>query len=368
MTEATSENVLDFPCQACGASLRFEPGTTELRCQHCGAAQSIAENGNTIVEHDFQEGLARARMVAPGALAQHGREVQCQGCGARAVLTTQSDHCAFCGSPVVLDVREASALTIAPESLLPFALGPAAAREAFRKWVQTRWFAPNDLKRRAQTHGMDGVYLPYWTFDSFTTTRYVGQRGDYYYVTQHYKDAQGRSQTRQVRHTRWSSASGVVQVPFDDVLVAACTHLPQKFLESLEPWDLHGLQPFDPAYLSGFVTQGPNVDLERGFSRAQERMQPAIDVAIGRDIGGDVQRIHQRFIAHARTTFKHLLLPIWISAFRYHNKTYQIMINARTGEVCGQRPYSVAKIALASLAGLVLVAVIVYLVYAGQNR
>jgi hypothetical protein len=52
---------------------------------------------------------------------------------------------------------------------------------------------------------------------------------------------------------------------------------------------------------------------------------------------------------------KHILLPVWLSTFRYNNKVYQFLINARTGEVQGERPYSPAKITLAVVGGILLV-------------
>ena len=30
---------------------------------------------------------------------------------------------------------------------------------------------------------MNGVYVPFWTFDADTASRYTGQRGEYYYET-----------------------------------------------------------------------------------------------------------------------------------------------------------------------------------------
>ena len=44
-------------------------------------------------------------------------------------------------------------------------------------------------------------------------------------------------------------------------------------------------------------------------------------------------------------TFKHVLLPVWIAAYRFKGKVFQVLINARTGEVQGERPYSLWKIA-----------------------
>jgi len=54
-------------------------------------------------------------------------------------------------------------------------------------------------------------------------------------------------------------------------------------------------------------------------------------------------------------------LPIWISAYRYKEKVYRFLVNARTGEVQGERPWSWAKIALlvaAIIAGIGIAAII----------
>jgi len=64
-----------------------------------------------------------------------------------------------------------------------------------------------------------------------------------------------------------------------------------------------------------------------------------------RDIGGDHQRIHSLKTEFDKTTFKHILLPIWISSYRYHGKVYRFLVNGRTGEVQGERPMSWIKIA-----------------------
>jgi len=61
-------------------------------------------------------------------------------------------------------------------------------------------------------------------------------------------------------------------------------------------------------------------------------------------------------------TFKHILLPVWISAYRYRDKVYRFMVNARTGEVCGERPWSAWKIAGAVMLGLIVVAVIIWFI------
>jgi hypothetical protein len=155
-----------------------------------------------------------------------------------------------------------------------------------------------------------------------------------------------------VRRTRWHSVSGVVGNRFDDVLVLATRSLPYGLAEQLEPWNLKALVPYDDAYLQGFRVESYQVDLEAGFGIATNRMRPEIAQTVRRDIGGDHQRIGGMEVDYREITYKHILLPIWVSSYRHRDKVYRILVNAVTGEVQGERPYSVGKIVLAVLAGL----------------
>jgi hypothetical protein len=55
-----------------------------------------------------------------------------------------------------------------------------------------------------------------------------------------------------------------------------------------------------------------------------------------------------------------LLLPVWLAVYRYHDKTFRILVNARTGEVIGTRPYSWLKITALVISIASVVGVIVY--------
>jgi hypothetical protein len=142
---------------------------------------------------------------------------------------------------------------------------------------------------------------------------------------------------------------------FDDVLVLASRSLPAHHTEALEPWDLKNLEPYKDEYLSGFRAESYRVGLEPGFDRAKEIMAGVIDGDVRRDIGGDEQRVHSIRTQYNDVTFKHILLPIWISAYRWKEKVYRFVVNGRTGEVQGERPWSVVKILLAVLAALALI-------------
>lgn len=347
-----------FPCRQCGAKLEYQPGTTVQKCPYCGAENAIAPVAGEIRELDFlREAEAHEELVETIT-------VKCQACGAESTKppNVTAGRCPFCGADIV--ATAASTRQIKPKALLPFHVDRATARGAFQKWIRSLWFAPNALKRLArQDSPIDGMYCPYWTYDCDVTTDYTGLRGDDYWTTETYSTYEnGRhvTRTRQVRRTRWTPVSGSVFNQFDDVLVMASHSLPRKYAERLEPWDLQNLTPYQDDYLSGFRAESYQVDLRSGFEMAKEIMSSTIYATIRADIGGDHQQITSTHSSYRDITFKHILLPVWISAYRYRNKTYRFLVNARTGEVQGERPWSWIKITLAIIAALPFVAALVY--------
>ena len=358
------EKMRRFPCPGCGADLEFDPREGSLACPYCGRTEIIPVSAEQVQERSYEEYL-RPRSDQLTELAQNALEVKCQGCGATVTFTPPevAGECAFCGRQIVAQPKHADP-TVAPEGLLPFRIAKNQATDSIKKWIDSRWFAPNALKKFAYQETIGGVYLPYWTYDAHTLSYYRGQRGEHYYVTETYTetDAQGNSvtKTRQVQKTRWHPASGRVSRWFDDVLVTATKSVSQSRLRSLEPWDLPEMKPYDPAYLSGFKAQRYEVNLAQGFEEAKKIMAPVIDRDVRHDIGGDEQRVESISTSYSGITFKHLLLPVYIGAYLFNQKSYQVMVNARSGEVTGERPYSFWKITFFVLFLLAIIGLIIY--------
>lgn len=347
---AAPDKIHRYPCTSCGAILVYEPKDGFLSCPYCGHKEQIPESASQIEERSYEQYL-RPRAEQMEQIAAGALEVQCQSCGAMVTFTPPevARECDFCGAKIVAQPKSADPM-VAPEAVLPFRLTQKEASANLRQWLSSRWFAPNALKQFARPDAIHGVYLPFWTYDANTLSHYTGERGEHYYETETYyeNDAQGNqvSRTRQVRKTRWYSAAGSVTRWFDDLLVPATTSLSQKRLEALEPWDLPELKPYDPAYLSGYKAQRYQVDLGQGFERAKQIAAGVIEGDVRRDIGGDEQRVHNISTHYSGITFKHLLLPVYAGAYRFNQKVYQIVVNGRTGEIQGDRPYSFLKIAL----------------------
>jgi DNA-directed RNA polymerase subunit RPC12/RpoP len=361
-TEPTRSISNELACQGCGALLKFKPGTYDLVCEYCGAHNEIAkpEVAGQVQEINLDDFLAnnfKKEETVEVAV------VKCENCGATTTLSERisSDKCPFCASSLVVKSGTTASLH-KPQYVLPFGIDDKKATGNFKSWLRGLWFAPGDLKHYADSaNRLSGMYLPFWTFDCSTESSYTGQRGENYTVTESYtavENGRNVNRTRQVVKTRWYPASGRVRNTFDDVLIEATTSLRQDKLRALEPWDLNKLMPYNDGYLSGFRTETYSVDVKGGYQEAKQVMEPRIHATIREDIGGDQQMIQYVKTTYRNPTFKHILLPVWLSAYRYNNKVYQFLVNARSGEVQGERPYSAIKIALAVIAGLIIIGII----------
>ena len=347
-----------FPCERCGADLEFSIGEQSLQCPYCGAVKQIELPADApIVERDYLAMLARLESLRDQGhdedeQASNEHAIRCESCGGEVIFqgTLTSTHCPYCASPLQRDKIHDAPSRIPVDGILPFLVPEPSAAQALREWVRSLWWAPNEFLRQGANGKFNGVYLPYFTYDALTFTRYAGQRGDYYYVTV----GEGNNR-RTERRIRWSFTDGEFQRFFDDVLVIAARHQSEALVRSLEPWPLEKCIPFTQQVLAGFFARTYDVPLEDGFATARQRIESALTADVRQRIGGDVQNVSSQQTNYSALTCKHLLLPIWLLAYRYREKPYRVMINAVTGEVSGERPYSAIKIICAVLCGLAIV-------------
>ena len=354
-------------CPTCGSQVGYAPGTTSLRCQSCGGTVDIEAVDATIEEHDYDAWQARHGTVEVASLAEH--VLQCQNCGATTETKDIAGTCQFCsGTLIALGHPEG---LMRPEGVVPFGVDKRGAQDAFGKWVTSRWFAPTALKKVNSTEGLAGTYVPHWTYDAQTETDYRGQRGEYYYVTVTDRVPNGnggtKTVTRQERRTRWYPARGHVARFFDDVVVPASTRLDDDRLEKMGPWQLADAVPYQPEYLAGYAALRYDVDPDDGSAVARDKMRDVIRTDCKRDIGGDEQRVSSMDITYSQAMFKLLLMPLWIATYLYGGKTFQVMVNANTGEVVGERPYSWLKITAAVVVGLAVAILLIWVFGSGES-
>ena len=205
-----------YPCKQCGADLRFSPGQTVLKCEHCGFQQTIeaeAASGagpwdkpaktKAFQEHPLAKGLSND---LPATASAEVRATKCPNCGANVEFggASHATECPFCAGPIVIDTG--AERKIKPQAVIPFALDEKSAHKAMVAWLGRLWFAPNRLLEFTRAgRAMNGVYVPYWTFDADTQSQYTGAKGVHYYETRSVTvNVNGKNETRQeqVQKTR----------------------------------------------------------------------------------------------------------------------------------------------------------------------
>jgi len=342
----------------------FSPKDGEMKCNFCNTIDPIENSNKEIREHDYYDGLY-AEENQPQI--NEDKEISCLKCGGS--FTTKShiisSSCPYCNTPTVTKCTN----EITPESLLPFILTQKEAKERLHRWIGSLWFAPTVfIKYFKSNEELQGLYIPYWSYDSSTYSRYSGERGERYYVTVTQRViVNGKEEFREVQEPRinWIAVDGSVSLSFDDIIISGCETLPRDLLYSTSPWNIGGLVHFDQRYLSGFESEEYTTTLGRGFEYAKDEMERTIRNRIKSDIGGDEQRIHNVNTQYDDILYKNMLFPIWTATFKWKDKSYRYLINAQTGRVVGERPYSITKIAL--LVAIIL-SIIAAAIYYDQSR
>ena len=131
-----------------------------------------------------------------------------------------------------------------------------------------------------------------------------------------------------------------------------------RLADALAPWDLSVLSAYEPRFLAGFRAEGYTIPVETAYREARAVIDGVIESDVRRDIGGDQQQIERIETEVGALTFKHVLLPVWLAAYRYRGRSFRFVVNGRTGSVQGERPWSGPKIAaMIALAVLVAMAI-----------
>ncbi len=350
-------------CTNCGAELTYKPGTTAITCAYCGHHETILQD-----QDGFKELALKPYLDEMGAQS-HSEEIvmlHCKNCGANQHIEEhyKSLHCVYCTMPLIVEDAYKEDW-ILPGAVLPFQFDQKKSHQLFSKWVKGLWFAPNNLKKAAlDPQNTKGLYLPYWTFDAQLYANYTGQRGTYYYVSVPYTTTvNGKTVTRmrQQRRTRWTPVSGSVQGFVDDTLIKASHQRKNLIPKKISNWNLEALQPFNTGFLAGFVTEKYTIPLKDGHLASTKEAELIAKSWARRDIGGDTQRVQSIDMRLSDETFKHILLPVYVSAYRFHDKKYNFFINGQTGTISGSRPYSFWKIFFLVLCIVAVVLIIVWL-------
>lgn len=355
MEEEVKVNNDSYSCPECSAPMHFDPETTSLKCDYCGKIIKLQEE-STDEEFDFNDADDKSSNW------DSTHVVKCQACGAENVVSTKefSIICPFCGSNQVVDTDELAGLK--PNRVVPFKLTDKDAGSAYQKFVKKKLLCPGKVKKLAMDLKINGVYIPSWTYDTNTFSRYNGRLGEHYTVTV----GSGKNRRTEVR-TRYFRVSGTINKFFDDVVVNAGKSISQGELKNIEPYDTNNSNVYDDKYLAGFGAEHYSLPLKQGFNVAKEEMKGEIRSSILSRYTYDVVDYLNVDTAYSDITYKYVLLPTWIGLFNTTKKSYRFVVNGASGKVTGKYPKSAIRISILVLLIIMLaVAVIIFFLKYGE--
>ena len=175
------------------------------------------------------------------------------------------------------------------------------------------------------------------------------------------RDGKTVQEQQQVQKTRWYWTNGHHTGDYDDVLVYATRSIPTNISAESLSVRHEQLVPYQPQYLSGWSAESYQVPLAEAWPIGRDIIYSEERRACDSEVPGDTHRNLGVESQLSDLTFKHVLLPVWVASYRYHDKTFRFMINGQTGRVEGEKPISWIKVTIAVVLAMMIIGLLIYL-------
>ena len=299
---------LRFACPRCGARMLYSPDGASLFCENCRHTQGL-DTSTPGTDQDFFVAMADGKGFRNTVSI---KTFHCQGCGADFLLAPDelSASCAFCGSVHVLDMQAAREL-VAPDAILPMAFDQKQAAG-----LVSQWFGKKHIPSQPGANPPRGFYLPVWAFDLIGSLSWNGSI---------------------IRDERQVPISGECPAQFNNVCIPGSSKLGGIFLEFLPEYNLAAPPAYDPRFLAGW----PALVYETTMSEAALEARRITIERIIHDIQfehGHVIDFHYSTSTISITSYRLILLPVWLMDYSIEGRAFQVIINGQTGTVQGGTP------------------------------
>lgn len=352
---AGTKDETDKKCPDCGGVMDFNPENGTLTCPYCGHSEQIQVEEENFVAKELDFDQAEDEEACDWGTAT--KTVVCKSCGAQTVYDVNqiANECPYCGSNQVMEASDSRVM--APGGVVPFKLDSKKASVRFKDWIGKKFFCPKLAKESAKPKSFQGLYVPYWTFDTSTHSRYEGEYG----INRQYKDKEGKTQTK----TDWYRTRGRHDELFDDFLICGSSEQDESMIGDLEPFDTTQVVAYKPEYMAGFSAARYTIKVKDAWESAKRKIKSILKSNVEGEIRtrnhADSVRSVELDTSFEEVTYKYLLLPVWISSFKYKDKVYHFMVNGQTGKVSGSTPISWVKVAFVAAAVVAVIAIVVSL-------
>jgi hypothetical protein len=143
-------------------------------------------------------------------------------------------------------------------------------------------------------------------------------------------------------------------------MVATNDNFNQAELNSLLPFKTEAACVYEKKYLSGFMAEGYQKNLEESWKSGKNMIASRIRSNIINSLHCDVVDYLNVSTTYSDVKFKYMLLPIYTLVYLFKKKKYVVRVNGSTGKVKGKTPLSPIRVAIASILGIALVGLLIW--------
>lgn len=348
-------------CKSCGGQIRYNGQKQKLICRSCGSESDLDLSNIPIIETPYD-----GSDIPVPAWGEKKVSARCSQCGGNVDFDylMAADLCPYCQSSMILYEPKDKQT---PDAVIPFHVEEDRAGELIRKWINSKWFAPNKLKKFVRLNDPKGLFVPYWTFDANAYTDYTAEVGkDYTVQVPRTVTRDGKQVTEMVTETRtrWFTVSGDYSMSFDNMPVYASKRIPESFFSGVK-FDSNNVIPFLSELLSSRIAEKCSTSLHEGYEGAKQKFANALESEISSSLLRRATIDHVRSVhinpTYSNVKYKRIIAPLWTMEYDYLGKKFNATINAQTGVVTGKYPISPVKVTLVVVGVIAVVGLLVYL-------
>lgn len=328
-------NVLEYKCPCCDAGLRFGNETQQLTCEYCDNTFDL----DTVKTYNESTAQPEAEKISWEQTQQQEwsedeqeslRGFRCPSCAGEILTddTTAATFCPYCDNPTIMPARLSG--TLRPDGVIPFKTGKDDAKNAFLKLCRGKPLLPKEFTSQQRLEKITGMYVPFWLYDC------DGDFDGSYKATRVHRWSDSRYHYTKTDHFLLKRHAGA---SFSGIPMDGSEKMDDVFMESIEPFDYGQMEPFDMAYLTGYLADKYDVPSENGEQRIRQRVDQTLQDELQASLLGYASVVptgRQLRISHSKAQY--VLLPVWMLNTRYNGKIYTFAMNGQTGKMTGTFP------------------------------
>jgi len=309
-------------CVNCGSELKFDIASQCLLCPSCGTKEQ-PQTYSAFGDYAYEN-------TVPGEV--DAILYSCPQCGGSIYTTSESVNgfCSYCGANVML--RSQFVKMRPPRYVAPFRIDKEECKRRYLEYAKKAFFAPDEFKDPNYLDRFRGIYMTYWGYNvDVEGLLYLDGVREYnqfpYHVTEIYK------------------CSGWVHAGYRGIFYDASSAFEDHYSEQIAPFNYHAMVEFNPAYLSGFYADLPDL----GDDVYEENA-----IAIGKDNlfrstrlrrnypdmkfdEGQKERFRESLDTYCSATYT-VFFPVWFLSYRRADDVAYAVVNGQTGKLVSDLP------------------------------